>query len=211
MKYVKPKESKRYGNIKKWFILFILLITLCFSMTFIQIAKFNYVYEDKITFNNDTFDFPMTTHSFAITYLVKQRQNPNHKISENKSFALLYKSMDCLFNYFLKHNIKQYSNMIDILIFHTGDFTTDEFKYMTNKYGEYSINIYSLNINKSNNKYWGYIPKIRATNNNNTMDTVLQDINYKFMILFWTKHIWDIMYDLNYEYILRLDDDSFIL
>eukprot|EP01084_Bolivina_argentea_P206804 352977_1 len=91
---------------------------------------------------------------------MKQREQTNG----NKSFKLLHKSMDCLFNYFLRHNIKEYSNLIDIFIFHTGDFTENEHQYITSKYRKYSINIYSLNINDSNNKYWGIVPTIKNAN-----------------------------------------------
>ncbi|CAB9523148.1 glycosyltransferase family 15 protein [Seminavis robusta] len=84
----------------------------------------------------------------------------------------------------------------DILLWHEGDFTwndipTDKFKGM---------NVRLCNLNHAEG-VWGPRPNASVPN-------MQFSVGYRNMIRFYAVTIWNVLSDLGYEYVMRLDDDS---
>eukprot|EP00924_Labyrinthula_sp_SR-Ha-C_P016018 snap_masked-scaffold_4-processed-gene-16.16-mRNA-1 protein AED:1.00 eAED:1.00 QI:0/0/0/0/1/1/4/0/1358 len=140
--------------------------------------------------------------SSAIVYLA-QKQHSSYKTNSFQNLVLslkfLYKNFNNKFNY-------------DVLIFHSGDFIAEDRLYLIKEIGLDEEHAKSLNIVRLSGKFWE-LPGIFDTSKLDperwTDDSF--SVGYRHMCRWYAGLIFEFMGKLGYEYIMRFDEDSFLL
>jgi alpha 1,2-mannosyltransferase len=131
----------------------------------------------------------------AIVYLT-QNTAADRQYGRN-SRAMLERSLDLLF--------KNYNDEFqhDVLIFHEGDFTEAEELEIAD--GRKTIKFVEVHLGPPDFLSPSEIPDVWVSSNGSRFG-----VGYRNMIRFYAVSIFDILHEIGYEWVLRLDDDSFL-
>jgi alpha 1,2-mannosyltransferase len=151
---------------------------------------------------------PRRPNKDAIVIMAQKR----HSTYGRDSLSLLYKSLSLLYqNYLVEHK-----DSVDVFIFHTGDFVEADLDILDDILHETGI-VRLVNILDS--PYWGRPAWLEGENSSSWANPSFSE-GYRHMIRFFTIHIWNFFSTLSmqqrlangstYDYILRLDEDSFL-
>ena len=138
------------------------------------------------------------THRNAIVYLAQRRR---HSSYGRDSFPLFLKSLKLLHDNFLKYH----SDDIDLYVFHSGDFAAEDYAILQAKIG--GLPIIKL-VDLSNTSYWTLPAFLENDRREKWIDANKFSVGYRHMVQFFAIRIWEFFKD--YDYIWRLDEDSFI-
>ena len=131
----------------------------------------------------------------AIIYLAQVR----HASYGLDSLAYLERSLRHLFHYY---NEQQRD---DVIILHEGDFEAATQARVLTPYAGHAIRFHLLT-----SKYWAMPVKLRNTNRSTWEGYPHYSEGYRTMIRFFSVSLWNLMDDLGYEYVMRMDEESLL-
>lgn len=134
----------------------------------------------------------------CIVYLA-QNTAPDHQYGRD-SRSLLVKSLDLFY--------KNYNNQFqqDILIFHEGDFSENDQEEV--RAGRKEIHFHEVQFEVPDFLPRHEVPEIWTDGRKGSLSKY--GMGHRHMIRFYGIQIFDILTDLGYDWMMRLDDDSFI-
>eukprot|EP01134_Creolimax_fragrantissima_P003596 CFRG3596T1 len=138
---------------------------------------------------------PENQSRLAIVYLT--RNTKSDVLYQRDSNKLLDKSLDLLYKNVMPHT------KADIIIFHEGDFDLDDQARVTK--GREEIKFHTLTDSE-----WGPPSFIDLGDTLSWFQAKKYGIGYRNMIRFYSNRIWRTAHTMGYEYIMRLDEESFI-
>ncbi len=149
--------------------------------------------------------------SNAIVYMV---QKGKHSSYERNSTALLFKSLDLLYQNYL--GIDQHYANVDVLLFHTGDYTPEDLTLLQERYHQH---VFFRLINLQDTLYWSLPHVVRQDDFSKWSHYPDYGIGYRHMMRWYALKLYDFMRDWNeqahdggcsYRYVMRMDEESFI-
>ncbi|KNC70733.1 hypothetical protein SARC_16736, partial [Sphaeroforma arctica JP610] len=131
----------------------------------------------------------------AIAYLT--RNTKSDALYQRDSNTLLAKSLDLVFE-----NVMPYT-AADVIIFHEGDFSSEDQKKVIK--GRPHIKFHTLSAAE-----WGPPAFIDEKELPSWHEGSKYGMGYRNMIRFYANRIWPLVSVMGYEYVMRLDEESFI-
>lgn len=141
----------------------------------------------------------LTCRPHALVYLVQK----NHSSYNTNRVSVFQKSLDLVYeNYLAQHH-----EDVSVYLFHTGDYDAQNVQELEKQYPNLLFRLVDL----SNTEYWE-IPSWLRNDDQSTWADERFSIGYRHMIRWFAIKIWDFFaaQPCNIDYIMRLDEDSFI-
>ncbi len=151
-------------------------------------------------------------HRNAILYMVQKGKHSSYK---RNSTALFLKSLDLLYQNYL--SIGHHVDNVDVLIFHSGDYTMDDLRFIDQRYN-HTVHFKLIDLN--NTDYW-VVPTFVQHDNISQWGAYPEfRVGYRHMIRWYALRLYDFVRDYaelksssdgcSYKYLMRMDEDSFL-
>ena len=174
--------------------------------------------------HSDTFVVSSAKLSSNITVLCRGQTNyrenaivilaqKKHATYDRDSYGLLIKSLRLLAKNYL--SLHDHAENVDIFLFHTGDFDYRDIEALENLL-EFRTGILKL-VNLDGTAFWTLPPWHKKDNQSHWAVSDIFPIGYRHMCRWFGVNIWYFFEQMNsqlstsYRFLLRIDEDSFIL
>ncbi|KAL7579773.1 hypothetical protein ACA910_021909 [Epithemia clementina (nom. ined.)] len=146
----------------------------------------------------------------ALVYLAQKKHS---SYTGKDSYSSFLRSLDLIYKNYLSLN--NHLDNLDLFIFHTNDFTHDDFRALESRLGPSLFGVIRL-VNLTGSPFWQRPPHQTFDDPHSWYAYPLFSEGYRRMMHWFTIDIWNFFARLNdeagcsYRYIFRLDEDSLI-